>query len=63
MKHITDQQLRQILNTLDQTKKRCGQAAYDKRAVEPAVLTQLAQAIESVQRTLISLPTIKEPVA
>lgn len=63
MKQIQDQQLRQILNTLDQAQKRVGQAAYDHRPIDAGVLRQIADALRNVSQQLVSLPSVKENAA
>lgn len=59
MKQIDDRTLANVLNTLDQVRKRLGQHAYDKRVLEPAVVLQIAEAVASAQRTLLNL-SVKE---
>jgi hypothetical protein len=63
MKQISDQTLRVVLNLLDQTRKRLGQHAYDKRPLDVGLQLQLAEAIARAQRELINLPTVQEQPA
>ncbi len=60
MKALTDAQVRQILNTLDQVAKRLGQSAYDGRLPDGPLCRQIADAVRSVQQILVSIPTTKE---